>query len=136
MKKIIVILVIINILTGCDPKTSYTKFIHNESNQSVWVVFYPWAGRGLPLIAKDSILIIANKDIYLRGGGGGLYGNPPCISSTDDSLVLRVKDAPSLKISVDLNKESTWYRKSSGSSAKGYIIECKAIIKQTDIVPK
>ena len=67
---------------------------------------------------------------------GSILGQaPPCVSIVD-SFAIKILDDQGLKVTTDLNKETTWKRNSSGNSAKGYIVECKATITNADIVPK
>ena len=133
MKKFLSMLVVVTILTSCDPPpTIYRKIIVNNTNYELSVVKY-----GSNKVVTNSYVLKPNTQSVIQNRSMMdrlTEGN--CILKTGDSLAVFVNNNAALKVATDLNKESSWMGKSSGNSAKGYTLECKATTTNSDIAPK
>jgi hypothetical protein len=136
---LILSIIILFLLQGCDPSSTYRKVVANNSNYDLVILSYPLVNGTYGAQPKTSVSIKPNENTVIYDASGMGVGNPSCVGRGaifGDSLGVEINNSTNLKVSTDLNNESTWTRKSSGNSAKGYIVECRATITDADIVPK
>lgn len=123
------------ILISCDPGVFYQKIVQNNSPHEIKIFRYNnTISNSNKYILQDSFLLHAKTESILSRGGG-LSEAPPC-NSIVDSFVVKVHSNQNLNVLTDLNKNNSWIRNSSGSSAKGFNVTCRATIADSDIVPK
>lgn len=133
MKTIYILFLLFSIIvtiTSCDPQNSYRKIISNQIDSDILVTEY------LNKAVYNTYIIKSNSEslIYNSSRTGGPTNT--CKFLTGDSLDVKLINNTSLTVTKNLNLEDSWINKSSGNSAKGYMVECRAIINDADIVPK
>ncbi len=133
MKPIYTVFILLStacVMNSCDPQNTYRKSIYNQTDKDLLVTEY------LNKEILNTYTVDNNSEslIYNFSRTGGPTGT--CKFLLGDSLGVQVKNNTSLIVTKNLNIEDSWVRNSSGSSAKGYLTECKAVIKNTDVILK
>lgn len=134
MKVVFIILVSV-LFIGCSKTNISKKVIQNKSSQIIKVI------KTSKIVDNKEVLIIepngeAIIENFSSSRSGPEYLNAEnCTSFYTWYLSIEVNNNPSLKVTKDVSDSNNWTYKRS-SSFNEVNVECRLIIKDSDIVPK
>ena len=116
---------------------NYQQVVENKSNEEIVVVRWNKSTGNLPATVIDSIFIKPlSQNVIDKSSGLGGPESSGCAGAIVDSVDGYVRNKPTLRVQKNLNDPINWTHSRGGNSRKGYNTQCKAVINNTDIVPK
>lgn len=121
------VILFVSFFSSCDPHNEYKMFVKNETTYSINV--------------KPKEVIITPNNIgliyeYFGMGGPGSNGYCEIGPGNVGTITIEIQSHPELQVIKNLSDKNSWLYTNSGNGRKGYKVECVAVIKQSDIVPK
>ena len=126
------ILIVLTILTSCDPGVSYSKIIQNDSDYDIIISVHNGESYYYSI---DSLYVVKHSEetIMAYSGLGQTFEFEDC-NIYADSLTSQIANNDSLKLILDLNDQSNWNFSILNETFKsGGTCECRIILKNEDV---
>ncbi|SDE26500.1 hypothetical protein [Niabella drilacis] len=133
--KFIFQLSVLLLLCGCTKSGTHKVIVENKSEYDIQTIIYNYSYQNPSKYeVADSFITKAGFETVIAKIFPEDYVTS--CSPPYDSISIIVIGKSELKIKVNLNSGETYRYSRSGSRSKGYHVECRATITNTDIVPK